>query len=70
MAEGESGILNRAVRCQNTLTRAVGAASPATKRARRIVGGAERHALTRTLTFILSLRGRGDRLQGEEREPA
>jgi hypothetical protein len=48
-------------RARRTLTRAFGAASPATKRARRIFGGAERDALTRTPTFILSLTGRGDR---------
>ena len=36
----------RIVRAKITLTRAFGAASPATKRARRIVSGAERDILT------------------------
>ena len=48
----QKGILNRAQKMRwHALTRAFGAASPATKRARRIIGRAERHILTRSLTF-------------------
>jgi hypothetical protein len=57
----ESRAKNRAL--HSPLTRVFGAASPATKRARRVISGAERYTLTRTLTFILSLsRARGRNL--------
>src|SRR5260370_16732306 len=51
-------ILNRARKI--TLPRAFGAASPATTRARRIIGGLERDILTRASPSILSYSGRGE----------
>jgi hypothetical protein len=59
----ENRILNRARKAP--LTRAFGAASPATKRARRIVSGAERDILIPRAEIgpspsILSLKGRGE----------
>jgi len=45
------------------LTRACGAASPASKRARRIIGGAERDILTWSLTFDPLPSGEGKKIR-------
>ena len=54
------GKQNLQSRAKAALTRSFGAASPATERARRVIGGAERDIPTPrcigTLNFILSLR--------------
>ena len=55
--QGRGRIRNRARKI--TLTRAFGAASPAT-RARRTIGGSERDILTRASPSILSYSGRGE----------
>ena len=63
----ESRWRNPESRAKSTLTRSFGAASPATERARRIIGGAERDILTPCCTRTLTLRQalRSSPLQGE-----
>jgi AcrR family transcriptional regulator len=61
--KSEGRIVNRArkMRAKVPLTRALGAASPATKRARRVIGGAERDTLTWPSPSSSPLQGEGKR---------